>query len=382
MAFCKNCGTQLAEGAAFCPSCGTPAPAPNVEGAAVVPEPPAAPVEAPEIPAAPEAPAPVAPPAAYPPPAAPPAAYPPPAAPPGPGFAPPQPPAYPPAAYAQAAVPPKKGGKGAITAIVVLVIVAALAAGGWFLWKYLEKRAVEKRATAQAEVVADFIVAMTTEDVDLLLDTVSEDLEDSVKDVLGDSEPLDDYDIDQKWDDGVLVLTIVDSDGWEQRAEIEADGDEKKAEVTVEFFYGDDEDSDKTDVLVELEGDRWIVTEIDGDSIEDLFVWEDDFGDYDEDSYYDEDDDEYTNAENGAYEDTCQANMRVIEGAVQQYLAADPSHTVDDVWGWLEEGTPLIKEGYLKDVPYCPSDEYDTPYWIYEDATTDCPAYVHEYYGN
>lgn len=370
MAFCKNCGTQLAEGAAFCPSCGTPAPAPDVAGAAVVPEPPAAPVEAPEVPAA------VAPPVA------PPAAYPPPAAPPGPGFAPPQPPAYPPAAYAQAAVPPKKGGKGAITAIVVLVLVAALAAGGWFLWKYLEKRAVEKRATAQAELVADFIVAMTTEDVDLLLDTVSEDLEDVVKDAVGDSEPSDDYDIDREWGEGVLVLTMVDSDDWEQRAEIEADGDEKKAEVTVEFFYGDDDESDKTDLVVELEGDRWIVTEIDGDSIENLFSWEDDFEDYDEELDYESDDVESGIVTDSVAEDACQANMRTIEGAVQQYLAADPGNTVDDVWGWLEEGNPLIDEGYLMDVPYCPSDEYDTPYWIYEDATTDCPAYVHEYYGN
>lgn len=57
MAFCANCGTQLADDAKFCPGCGQAVnAAPVTPATPVAPEAPAAPV-APETPVAPEAPA-------------------------------------------------------------------------------------------------------------------------------------------------------------------------------------------------------------------------------------------------------------------------------------------------------------------------------------
>lgn len=42
MAFCANCGTQMAENAAFCPGCGRPAASPPPAGTSAPPPPPAA----------------------------------------------------------------------------------------------------------------------------------------------------------------------------------------------------------------------------------------------------------------------------------------------------------------------------------------------------
>ncbi|MBN2404721.1 MAG: type II secretion system protein [Coriobacteriia bacterium] len=51
---------------------------------------------------------------------------------------------------------------------------------------------------------------------------------------------------------------------------------------------------------------------------------------------------------------TCQSNQRTIEGAVQQYLAADPDNTwAADV---VDSGNVLITAGYIKTAPVCPGD--------------------------
>jgi type IV pilus assembly protein PilA len=51
---------------------------------------------------------------------------------------------------------------------------------------------------------------------------------------------------------------------------------------------------------------------------------------------------------------TCHSNQRTIEGAVQQYLAADPTFT----WGAdIVDGTDVLSSGgaYIKDAPRCPA---------------------------
>jgi prepilin-type N-terminal cleavage/methylation domain-containing protein len=68
-------------------------------------------------------------------------------------------------------------------------------------------------------------------------------------------------------------------------------------------------------------------------------------------------------ASKAARQRTCHSNQRTIEGAVQQWLAADPTN----VWGGrlingaaysqanMAVGDPLTFQGaYLKDIPKCP----------------------------
>jgi prepilin-type N-terminal cleavage/methylation domain-containing protein len=53
---------------------------------------------------------------------------------------------------------------------------------------------------------------------------------------------------------------------------------------------------------------------------------------------------------------TCKANQRTIEGAVQQYLAADPTFT------WAAGGVAKLIPSYIKVDPTCPASKlgYDT----------------------
>ncbi|TDB38931.1 MAG: type II secretion system protein [Actinobacteria bacterium] len=50
---------------------------------------------------------------------------------------------------------------------------------------------------------------------------------------------------------------------------------------------------------------------------------------------------------------TCQSNQRTIEGAVQQYLAADP----DNAWAadLVDSGNILVTDSYIKTAPTCPA---------------------------
>ena len=46
---------------------------------------------------------------------------------------------------------------------------------------------------------------------------------------------------------------------------------------------------------------------------------------------------------------TCKANQRTIEGAVQQYLAADPANA------WVAGSPDVILASYIKKPPTCPA---------------------------
>lgn len=54
---------------------------------------------------------------------------------------------------------------------------------------------------------------------------------------------------------------------------------------------------------------------------------------------------------------TCQSNQRTIEGAVQQYLSADPANT----WtaGTITGTTNVLVPTYLKTSPACPVNKTD-----------------------
>jgi len=68
---------------------------------------------------------------------------------------------------------------------------------------------------------------------------------------------------------------------------------------------------------------------------------------------------------------TCQGNMRTIEGAVEQYLAADPANLRTDCDGAAWAGTLVGVNNYIKSAPQCPTDGVvaDTNDYTYTAAT-------------
>jgi prepilin-type N-terminal cleavage/methylation domain-containing protein len=90
-------------------------------------------------------------------------------------------------------------------------------------------------------------------------------------------------------------------------------------------------------------------------------------------------------AQDTAKERACFSNQRVIEGAVQQYLAANPnaSGSDTDLQGAVD-GAPLVgANAFIKETPMCNSLAYEL-----ETGTTNCPggakatgvAYPHGHY--
>ena len=59
---------------------------------------------------------------------------------------------------------------------------------------------------------------------------------------------------------------------------------------------------------------------------------------------------------------TCQANMRTIEGAVEQYLAAEPFHARADCDGTAWKGVLVGSASYLKSEPVCPTNNVGYTY--------------------
>lgn len=88
-------------------------------------------------------------------------------------------------------------------------------------------------------------------------------------------------------------------------------------------------------------------------------------------------------ARGSAQERTCQSNMRVIEGAVQQYLAANVGTAEADLDGNVDGAHELMTAGgeYIKAIPFCPSDEAATKTaYALTDGITACPLVEHDHY--
>jgi len=77
-------------------------------------------------------------------------------------------------------------------------------------------------------------------------------------------------------------------------------------------------------------------------------------------------------ASRSARQRTCHSNQRIIEGAVQQYLAADPGNVVADIDGTVADNNTadLIPE-YIKEAPECPVN--DSLYSLDASGNTTCP---------
>lgn len=61
----------------------------------------------------------------------------------------------------------------------------------------------------------------------------------------------------------------------------------------------------------------------------------------------------FNNASAAARVRTCQSNQRTIEGAVQQYLAANP--TASWTAGVVNASNVLVAQSYIKTAPTCPA---------------------------
>jgi prepilin-type N-terminal cleavage/methylation domain-containing protein len=81
-------------------------------------------------------------------------------------------------------------------------------------------------------------------------------------------------------------------------------------------------------------------------------------------------------AQDTAKERACFSNQRVIEGAVQQYLAANPNASVSDTdLQGAVTGAPLVgPNAFIKETPMCNSVDYHLA-----TGTTNCPE-AHGHY--
>ncbi len=80
-----------------------------------------------------------------------------------------------------------------------------------------------------------------------------------------------------------------------------------------------------------------------------------------------------------AQERSCQANQRTIEGAVQQWLAADPGNELGPT---MASANDLVADELLVDAPVCPFDPTAGTYQIDDSGITACPSDEHEHYAD
>lgn len=316
MAFCTKCGNQLAEGAQFCTSCGA------AVGAAPVAQPPAQPA---------------------------------------PGYA----PAYPP----QVAPPARTRSPLVWVIPLVLVALIVVGAGAWFGFQLLSGGTESGRAKAQVETVAKFIESLAELDQRTLTSVLPDELADDVEAILEDQEGSEGG-IIREWDGATLLLTRTFDDESidEDTLALTADGAKERAIVTVIEGYGEDEYT--TEVVLERDGGRWVIVEIDGTPVADILVSDDgsdDSSDYDSSEYGDL-----------ASAETCWENQSAIEAAASEYYFAAAENEYTDVEGDVDEYNWLVQDGYLYEPLYCPED--GSVYYLWDDGTTSCPSGVHGYY--
>lgn len=242
---------------------------------------------------------------------------------------------------------------------IAVALFAVLAIGGFFLKGYLDDQALSKRARAQAEAVADFISgAYITFDARLVSRSISDDYADRAEEMVEGSSG-DGPRVTRSWDGDTLVLDVKD-EGSPYTISIASDGDDESAQVAIDVDASGDNQS--IDAIVEAEGSRWIVVDFNGASVAEMFG----------------DDPSSAGGTGGSDEAICQANQRLIEGAVQQYLAASDANGIGDLIGDVDQSSILVGE-YILDIPRCPSDRSLT-YYIFDDGTTECPSGVHDHY--
>jgi hypothetical protein len=283
------------------------------------------------------------------------------------------------AAPAQAPAAPVARTRSPLVWVIPIIVlgVIALGAGGWFAFGILSGGSESGRARAQAEAVADFMEGYTLGDFEMIRSVVPEELHDilATEDVgWGDSAS-----VVREWDGDILRWTATSEEyDWEDIIEITADGGKDRGIVTTIEIDGESE----TELIVEREGQRWVIVEIDGMPIRDAVGTTDESG-------------EEGSAESGAdTEDTdgvttrtfpeaeaaeCMANQEIIESAVWDY--ADQGWDTVDLAGDLSWDHPILADGYLEVPPSCASAP-GAYYYIARDGTTSCPTGEHGYYLN
>jgi type IV pilus assembly protein PilA len=78
---------------------------------------------------------------------------------------------------------------------------------------------------------------------------------------------------------------------------------------------------------------------------------------------------------------TCHSNQRTIDGAVQQFMAADPGNTYAEITGDVVDGGHPLVPDYIKEAPKCPADDAA---WYSLDASGSvegCPSAEDEVHG-
>ena len=79
----------------------------------------------------------------------------------------------------------------------------------------------------------------------------------------------------------------------------------------------------------------------------------------------------FNSAQASAREKACFSNQRVIEGAAQQWVAANPNNTIAATAGDVAPGSVLIT--YVKNTPRCPNSS-TLNYSVDDIGTTNCPV--------
>jgi hypothetical protein len=318
MAFCSKCGNQLTEGARFCTACGerTGAVATTPETSAVTPP----------IPPAPK-------------------------------------PGQPQPGFPQSVAAPKKRSSLVWIVPVLIVGLVLLGAAGWFGISLLTGGTQSSRARAQAEAVADYLEGYTAGDLEMVRGVVPEDLRDLLDaEEVGTDESVS---VDREWDGDVLLVTATSEEyDWSTSIEVTADGGRRRGIVIVADASDEDAESE---IVVEREGGRWVIVEIDGEEIGDVF------------GVTSESDDGSASGSFGDAAQECWRNQRTLEGAAQQYYAAHADNYFEDLEGQVDD-MHLLAGVWVAQVPLCPTD--GSYYWMYDDGTTDCPSGEHGYYGN
>jgi hypothetical protein len=244
---------------------------------------------------------------------------------------------------------------------VAVVVVALLAGGGWFLKNYLDDQALTRRARAQAEVAADFIQgSFISYDSKMIEQAISRDYSNRAGDLL-DASPPEGLKVSRAWEDGVLVLAVEES-GNNYAVSIQSDGDKESPKVTIDVAGDGQGRGESMYAVLELENGRWIVVDFNGSTMGEMLG----------------DSSSSDGSSGSSQEQACWSNQRTIEGAVQQYLAADTNNSVSDLVGTIHFSHPLLPD-YIKVVLYCPADE-QTSYYIDDAGLTECPTDVHTHY--
>jgi type II secretory pathway pseudopilin PulG len=250
---------------------------------------------------------------------------------------------------------------------VLIVGLVVVGASGWFALSLLSGGTQSSRAKAQAEAVADLYESFSRGDGEMLKRVLPEDLADLVDEA--DLTVDDTLEVSREWDGDTLVLTVSSEEyDWESVVELTGDGDKDSAVVTA-VSYSDGEEEDGGDAIVEREGKHWVVVELDGTPIRDaLGLTDDSEGGDDSDADY------------GDEAQQCWENQRTIEGAAQQYYAAEAENEFSDITGEVFGVNWLLQEDYLNSAPTCPYD--DSYYYLFDDGTTGCPSGMHGYYAD